>query len=275
MRRLRKEVNEILEIKFKRKLGLSFFVNISLSILIFLNTVAIILHTVPSIGTKYNLFFLEFESFSVSVFTVEYLLRVWSCVERPEYKHPIKGRLKYMFSAWGLIDFLAIFPFFYSYFTTDLGFVKILRVLRIFRLFRVSRYFHALRVIQNVILAKKEELILTMSFIVFLLLITSSLVFYIEHPAQPEAFSSIPDSLWWGVNAMTTVGYGDIYPITPLGKILGGVMAILGVSIFALPTGIMASGFAEQIRGTRNSQGKIVCPHCGEAYYLAERHRIH
>ncbi|WP_304236340.1 ion transporter [Jiulongibacter sediminis] len=275
MGKLRKEVNEVLEIKFQRKLGVSFVVNISLSILIFLNTVAIILHTVPSIGSKYNNFFLDFEVFSVAIFTVEYLLRVWSCVEIPQYRHPFYGRIKFIFSAWGIIDFLAIFPFFYSYFATDLGFVRILRILRIFRLFRVSRYFHALRVIQNVVKAKKEELLLSMSFIIFLLLILSSLVFYIEHDAQPEIFSSIPDSLWWGVNAMTTVGYGDMHPITPLGKVLGGLMAILGVSIFALPTGIMASGFAEQIRGRRTNQDKVVCPHCGETYYLAERHQTH
>ncbi|MGR3811362.1 ion transporter [Jiulongibacter sp. NS-SX5] len=273
MSRLRKKVNEVLEIKLQHNRGWSFVVNISLSVLIFLNTTAIILNTVPSINENFGKFFLDFEIFSVAIFTIEYLLRVWSCVERKEYKHWFFGRLKYIFSVWGIIDFLAIFPFFYSYFNADLGFIKILRILRILRLFRFSRYFHALRVIQNVVKAKKEELLLSMSFIIFLLLILSSIVFYIEHDAQPKAFSSIPDALWWGVNAMATVGYGDIYPITPVGKILGGLMAILGVSIFALPTGIMASGFAEQIRGRRSRQGKVVCPHCGETYYLAERHK--
>lgn len=270
---LRKHIHEILEIKFQRKRGLSFFVNISLSILIFLNTVAIILSTVSSIGKEYRRFFLNFELFSVAVFSVEYILRVWTCVERKEYSHPLWGRLKFIFSPWGIIDFLAIFPFYFSLFSTDLGFVKILRLLRIFRLFRVSRYFHALRVIQNVLKEKKEELLLSVSFIIFLLLISSSLAFYIEQEAQPEAFSSIPASLWWGVNAMTTVGYGDMHPITPLGKILGGLMAILGVSIFALPTGILASGFAEQIRGKRRSSEKVQCPYCEHDFYLAERHR--
>lgn len=268
---LRKRVHDILEIKFQRKRGLSFFVNISLSILIFLNTVAIILNTVPSIGNQFRRFFLDFELFSVAVFSIEYIMRVWSCVENHEYRHPFWGRLKFIFSPWGIIDFLAIFPFYFSFFTTDLGFVKILRLLRIFRLFRVSRYFHALRVIQNVLRDKKEELLLSVSFIIFLLLISSSLAFYIEQEAQPEAFSSIPASLWWGVNAMTTVGYGDMHPITPLGKVLGGLMAILGVSIFALPTGILASGFAEQIRGKRQASEKIHCPYCEHDFYLAER----
>ncbi len=271
----RQRVNEVLEIKIKRQRGVSFVLNIALSILIFLNTLAIILHTVPSIGKKYVQFFFDFEVFSVIIFTIEYLFRVWSCVEREEFQHPFYGRLKFIFSPWGLIDLLAIFPFYYSYFTTDLGFVRILRILRILRLFRVSRYFHALRVIQNVVRAKKEELFLSMSFIIFLLLICSSLAYYLEHDAQPDKFSSIPDSLWWGVNAMTTVGYGDMHPITPIGKVLGGLMAILGVSIFALPTGILASGFAEQIRGGRMDSGKVKCPHCGEVFFLAEKHKKH
>lgn len=268
--KLRKHVNEILEIKFRKVRGFGFYINISLSVLIFLNTVAIILHTVPELADSYGHLFLDFEVFSVAVFTVEYVLRVWSCVERPEYRHPFYGRLKFIFSPWGIIDFLAIFPFFYSYFSTDLSFVRILRILRIFRLFRVSRYFHALHVIQNVLRAKKEELLLSVSFIIFLLLISSSLVFYVEQSAQPDVFSSIPNSLWWGVNAMTTVGYGDMHPITPFGKVLGGLMAILGVSIFALPTGILASGFAEQIRGKRIVNDEAACPHCGETFYLDE-----
>jgi voltage-gated potassium channel len=272
---LRKQVNEVLEIKFRKKRGFGFYINISLSILIFLNTVAIILHTVPELAAKNGMFFLDFEVCSVSIFTVEYVLRVWSSVERPEYSHPFYGRIKFVFSPWGIIDFLAIFPFFYSYFATDLGFVRILRILRIFRLFRVSSYFHALHVIQNVIRAKKEELLLSMSFIIFLLLISSSLVFYVEQSAQPDVFSSIPNSLWWGVNAMTTVGYGDMHPITPFGKVLGGLMAILGVSIFALPTGILASGFAEQIRGKRTDDEKIVCPYCGETHFLIDGQKTH
>ncbi|AWV98308.1 potassium channel protein [Arcticibacterium luteifluviistationis] len=270
---LRKRTYDILEIKFQRKRGLSFIVNIALSVLIFLNTVAIILNTVPSIGNQFRRFFLDFELFSVSIFSIEYILRVWSSVEKAEYRHPFWGRIKFIFSPWGIIDFLAIFPFYFSFFRTDLGFVKILRLLRIFRLFRVSRYFHALRVIQNVLRDKKEELLLSVSFIIFLLLISSSLAFYIEQEAQPEAFSSIPASLWWGVNAMTTVGYGDMHPITPLGKVLGGLMAILGVSIFALPTGILASGFAEQIRGKRRSNEKVHCPICEHDFYLAESHK--
>ncbi|WP_394994845.1 ion transporter [Emticicia sp.] len=266
MNYLRKQIYDTLEISLRRKSGISFAVNVFLTMVIFLNTIAIILHTVPSIGRKYDQFFLDFEVFSVIIFSIEYILRLWSCVENENFKHPIKGRFRFIFSVWGLIDLLSILPFFVSFFLTDLGFIRILRLLRMLRLFRVSKYFHALRVIQRVLKDKREELVLSMVFIIFMLIISSSLVYYVEHEAQPYAFTSIPEAMWWGVNTMTTVGYGDLHPITPLGKFLGGIIAILGVSIFALPTGILASGFAEQIRN-QGEKRKIKCPRCGEEFH--------
>lgn len=261
---LRKNVHSILEITWHRKLGLSFWVNIFLTVIISLNAIAIILDTVPSIHHKYHQFLLDFEVFSVIVFTIEYILRLWSCVENPFFSHPIKGRLKFIFSAWGLVDLLSIAPFYLSIFITDLGFIRILRLLRMLRLFRVSKYFHALRVIQKVMKEKQEELVLSFVFIVFVLIISSSTLYYFEHEVQPNKFSSIPEAMWWGVNAMTTVGDADYRPITPIGKIIGGLIAILGVALFALPTGILASGFAEQMRGNKQ---KIKCPHCGSEFH--------
>lgn len=117
--------------------------------------------------------------------------------------------------------------------------------------------------IQNVITDKKEELVLSMVFVVFMLIIVSSVMYYVEHSAQPEKFTSIPATMWWGVSAMTTVGYGDIHPITPLGKLLGGLSAIMGIGLFALPTGILVSGFSEQVRNHK-SPVRRVCPHCGK-----------
>ncbi|MFN3488173.1 MAG: ion transporter [Emticicia sp.] len=264
---LRKTVHSILEITWHRKLGLRFWVNIFLTVIISLNAVVIILDTVPSIQHKYHQLLLDFEVFSVVIFTIEYFLRLWSCVENPAYSHPIKGRIKFIFSVWGLVDLLSIAPFYLSIFITDLGFIRILRLLRMLRLFRVSKYFHALRVIQRVIKEKQEELVLSFVFIVFVLIISSSTLYYFEHGVQPQKFSSIPESMWWGVNAMTTVGDADYRPITPIGKIIGGLISILGVALFALPTGILASGFAEQMRGNKQ---KIKCPHCG-----SEFHRSH
>lgn len=266
---LRKEVNNTLEIKLRNQhRGISFIVNMVLTVLIFLNTMAIILHSIPKFRKSYDEYFLDFEVFSVIIFSFEYVLRVWSVVEQPGHHHPVFGRLKYIFSAWGLIDLLAIFPFYFSLFATDLSFVRILRLLRMLRLFRLSKYFHALRVIQNVFISKKEELLLSMSYIIFLLFISSSIMYYLEHDLQPKVFSSIPASLWWGVNAMTTVGYGDMLPKTVLGKILSGFISILGVSIFALPTGILVSGFAEHLDSHKN----LKCSHCGESFHAHKKH---
>lgn len=261
---LRKNIHNILEITWHRKLGLSFWVNIFLTLIISLNAIAIILDTVPSIHDNYHQILLDFEVFSVIVFTIEYILRLWSCVENPAFSHPVKGRLKFILSAWGLVDLLSIAPFYVSIFITDLGFIRILRLLRMLRLFRVSKYFHALRVIQKVMKEKQEELVLSFVFIVFVLIISSSTLYYFEHEVQPQKFSSIPESMWWGVNAMTTVGDADFRPITPMGKLIGGLISILGVALFALPTGILASGFAEQMRGNRQ---KIKCPHCGSEFH--------
>ena len=269
MQSFRERVNDALEIRFqKHTTGVSFLVNISLSILIFMNTVAIILHTIPSLSAQYDRYFFDFELFSVIVFSIEYILRVWSIIEQPGYSHPIWGRLKFIFSAWGVLYLLAIFPFYFLLFSTELGFVRVLRVLRMLRLFRVSKYFRAISEIQNVVINKKEELVLSFSFILFLLFISSSLMYFLEHHAQPQVFNSIPAALWWGVNAMTTVGYGDIIPITIIGKLLSGIFSILGVALFALPTGILASGFAEHLNAKKNG---VKCPPCGGTVHLPHK----
>jgi voltage-gated potassium channel len=272
-RSFRKKVWSTLDVRYSERKGISFVFNISLSILIFLNTIAIILNTIPNLSQTYHTVFRDFEYFSVAVFLVEYLFRLWSCVENRGHNHPLYGRLNFMFSFWGIVDLLAIAPFFLSAFATDFAFIRMLRLLRILRLFRKSKYFHAFRIIKNVLFSKREELILAFSFIFFLIIFSSSLMYYIEHPVQPKNFSSIPAALWWGVNTMTTVGYGDIYPITLAGKILGAFVAISGISLFALPAGIIASGFNEHIRGYKNEQGKIKCPYCRAEYFLAEKGR--
>ncbi|WP_266367301.1 ion transporter [Tellurirhabdus rosea] len=262
---LRKTFYRILETSAGHRRGWSQVFNGLLITIISLNSVAIVLHTVPELNQRYEQVFYDFELFSVTFFTLEYLLRVWVCVENDRYSHPVWGRVRYLFSTAAIIDFLAIFPFYFTLFATDLAIVRILRLFRIFRLFRVTRYSHAFKVIRNAVEDKKEELILSLVFVLFMLIIVSSLMYYVEHSAQPDKFSSIPATMWWGISAMTTVGYGDMHPITPLGKVLGGLAAILGIGLFALPTGILVSGFTEQIR-TQKAPTKHRCPHCGKEY---------
>ncbi|GAB3951581.1 hypothetical protein GCM10028805_32000 [Spirosoma harenae] len=263
MLHLRKSLYRILETSAGKRRGLSLVFNLFLITIITLNAIAIVLHTVPEYDRRFSRLFYDFELFSVSFFTVEYVLRVWVCVENDKYHHWFWGRLRYIFSTAALIDFLAIFPFYFSLFATDLAIVRILRLFRIFRLFRISRYSHAFRMIQQVVTDKKEDLVLSTTLVIFMLIIVSSVMYYVEHPVQPDQFSSIPAAMWWGVTAMTTVGYGDIHPITPLGKLLGGISAIAGIGLFALPTGILVSGFNEHIR-TQKKPKTTYCPHCGK-----------
>ncbi|MCY7360292.1 MAG: ion transporter [Rudanella sp.] len=263
--RLRRAVYRIMETSAGKRRGASLVFNAVLITIITLNAIAIILHTVESYNQRYERLFIDFEVFSVMFFTVEYALRVWAVVENEKYRHPVWGRLRYMLSTSAIIDLLAIFPFYFTLFATDLATVRILRLFRIFRLFRISRYSHAVRLIQHVVADRKEEIVLSMVFILFMLIVVSSVMFYVEHPAQPKIFSSIPATMWWGVNAMATVGYGDIHPITPLGKLLGGMTAMMGIMAFALPTGILTSGFLEHLRNQK-APTPHRCPHCGKEF---------
>ncbi len=217
--------------------------------MILLNVLAVILETVKSIHDQFHTYFEYFEYISVFVFSVEYIGRVWTCTYIDKYSHPIWGRLKFIFSFMAIIDLLAILPFYLPlFFTVDGRVLRILRLFRILRIFKMGRYSTAFNMITDVISKRKEELLVTLTIVCVMLVLASSLMYYVEHEAQPEAFTSIPETMWWGVATLTTVGYGDVYPITGMGKVLGAFIAILGVGIFALPAGIIASGFEQEIR---------------------------
>lgn len=231
--------------------------------LIITNTIAVILETVDSIYQPHKAVFTLLEFFSVIIFSVEYLLRVWTCTYIEKYNHPLFGRIKYIFSRGALIDLIAILPFYLPFLTTyDLRFVRILRLVRFFRFFKLGRYLNASKVISKVFTSKKEELILSFIMTAFLIVIASSIMYYIEHDAQPEKFSSIPETMWWSVATLTTVGYGDVFPITGFGKTLTAVISILGIGLFALPAGILASGFSDEFQSMKKH--RTTCPHCGK-----------
>lgn len=239
-------------------------VELALMLLIFINIVALILESVPEINAAYGDFFVTLEIFSVAIFTIEYFLRVWSSVESPRYRKSITGRVRYVFSTMAIIDLLAILPFYLSYLPIDLRFIRIIRLFRLFRLLKIARYLTALNLIQTVLREKKEQLYVSLLFILFLLIIISTLMFYVENDAQPKAFSSIPASMWWGIETLTTVGYGDMLPVTTYGRILGGMISVLGIGLFALPAGILSSGLTEHLQRSRAAkESKIKCPHCG------------
>ena len=260
IRKLRKRAFEIIE-KGDDPRARAF--QLSIMTLISINVVAVVMETVESFSVRYETFFDIFELFSVIVFTGEYLLRIWSCVENEEFAGSLKGRLRFSFTPLAIVDLLAILPFYLPMiFPVDLRLIRGIRLFRLFRLLKMGRYSQSLRTVAAVFKEKKEELMITVFAVLILLVFASSLLYFVEHEAQPEKFSSIPHSMWWAVAALTTVGYGDVHPITPLGKFLGATIAFLGIGIFALPAGILASGFNEVIQ-KRKAEPKT-CPHCGK-----------
>jgi voltage-gated potassium channel len=262
LERFRCRTHEILEKASAGDRGSRAF-DLFIMALIVLNVVMVIVETVTWIEERYALVLFWAEVGSVVVFSIEYLLRVWSITVDPAYRRPILGRLAFALTALALVDLIAILPFYLPMLVTiDLRFVRAIRLFRLFRLFKMGRYVKSLQLLGAIIREKKEELYIVVFVLVIMLVLTSSMMYYVEHEAQPEAFSSIPASMWWGVVTLTTVGYGDMFPITPLGKLLGVVIAVLGIGMFALPAGILSSGFVEAIEKDRNAHR--ICPHCGE-----------
>ena len=230
--------------------------------LIVLNVVMVILETVQDLAVRYASFFEGFELFSVIIFTSEYLLRLWACTSDERFQGSISGRIRYATTPMAIVDLLAILPFYLPmFFAVDLRILRAMRLFRLLRLFKLGRYSAALQTLGNVLSDRRGELYVTMFVLVIMLVIASSLMYFVEHEAQPEAFSSIPSSMWWGMVTLTTVGYGDAYPVTSAGKFLGALIALMGIGMFALPAGILGSGFAEEIQ--KQKEG-TVCPHCGK-----------
>ena len=230
--------------------------------LIALTSLTIVLETIAPIAAVAQGAFEVVEVVTVALFTFEYLLRVWSCTEDPDYAHPLWGRLRFAVQPLTLIDLLAIAPFYIPLTGLDL---RIARVLRLLRLLKLTRYSESMSIIVDVLRSRREALISTVFIGFVLLLFASALMYLAEREAQPEGFSSIPAAMWWGMVTLTTVGYGDLFPVTGLGRGLGAVVALLGIGLFALPAGILGSAFVEELDRRRTPQEENrTCPHCGE-----------
>jgi len=229
--------------------------------LIILNVTIVILETVQPLHNQYLWEFTVIDVVSVCIFTVEYVLRLWVCTRYSEYTNPVTGRLRFAATPFAVIDALAILPFYVPFLIPfDLRFLRILRLFRIVRMLKIGRYSDAVTTFHRIITRKKEQLLLALSLLFIAMVLASSLMYYAEHDAQPEVFASIPQAMWWAIVTLATVGYGDIYPVTPLGKMLSGVVVIVGIAIFALPTAIFSSGFFEET----TKEQEIYCPHCGK-----------
>ena len=221
-------------------------VNGFIIILIFLNAIAFAADTVPELAGRYRWEFAAFNAFSVIVFTVEYALRIWSAVEIPMLSRLPRwqARLRYAMRPMMIIDLLAFLPWYLHWlYPLDL---RLLRVFRLFRLLMLVRYSPALQTLGRVVTDEYRALLGALLVILILLLFASSGMYLIERHMQPDKFGSIPQAAWWALATLTTVGYGDVVPVTPLGKMLGGVVMLLGVGMIALPVAIIATGFSQE-----------------------------
>ncbi len=238
-------------------------INASIIILIILNVIAVMLETVVEIHDKYKTAFDLFDRISVYIFTIEYVLRVWSSNHDPQYGHSIKGRLKYMLSWGAIIDLIAFLPYYlHAFFVFDLRMLRILRLMRFFRLFRLTAYTKSYQLILNVFKSRFNELLLSFILTFFLIIIAACLVYFSEHGHNPQ-FTNIPTTIYWAVVTLTTVGYGDMFPITFAGRFFTSTILLIGVAMLALPAGIITSGFLDELRKIKKSK-PFNCPHCGK-----------
>jgi voltage-gated potassium channel len=244
-RDLRRQVHDILEVGGEAH-PLGRLVNAFIIVLIVLNAVAFAAETVDSLAARYGPLFDAFNVFSVMVFTVEYGLRLWSAVDIPTLSRmkPWKARARFALRPMMLIDLLAFLPWYFSWLVPiDLRF---LRVLRLFRLLMLARYSPALQTLGRVLADEYRALLGALLVMLVLLLFSSTAIYFAERGAQPATFGSVPQAAWWALETLTTVGYGDVIPVTPIGKLLGGVVMLLGVCMFALPIAIIATGFSQE-----------------------------
>ena len=234
---------------------------ILLMTLISLNVIAAVVETIAPVQVKLAALFAWFEAGSIAIFSIEYLARIWVCVEDPEVKgrRPVRARLRYMASPLALIDLIAIAPAFLSLFiAVDLRWLRLLRLLRMFKL---TRYWSALNLLYRVVRNEAEIIGAAVFLLCLVLVLASGAMYVVEHDVQPEAFGSIPAAMWWTVATLTTVGYGDVVPVTGWGKVLGALISLVGIGIAAFPAGILAAGFIEQIRNGHKNGGETSTGH--------------
>lgn len=216
----------------------------------------------------YHGWFFYFEWFSTALFSLEYVLRLWVCPLDPRFDKPM-GRVRYALTPMALIDLIAILPTYLPHLigVVDTRIARAIRMFRLVRVLKIGRYAYAVQTITGVIARKKEELAIVGFVLVMLLIICSSLIYFVEHPEQPDKFPSIAQSMWWSIVTLSSVGYGDVFPVTGAGKFVGSIIILLGVGFVALPTGILSAGFLEHMRERKRGKDSEVfgyCPHCGE-----------
>jgi voltage-gated potassium channel len=245
-------------------------------VLISVNILLVIVESAPGLPREITGISYAVYAVSIAIFIILYVLRLWSCVEKPLYSRPVSGRLLFMATPYAVVDLVVIITFTIPVsFLTNPTAYELVKFLRLTVILKLIRYSDSLQTMIRIFIAKRKPLGMALYMVIFLLVITSTMMYYFENQAQPQVFTGVPESMWWGAETLTTLGYGDIVPVTPAGKVLGGITALLGIAMFAIPAGILASGFYEEYNLTlqkRDGEGgsreggkddMTICPTCG------------
>ncbi len=243
---VRKLLYDQLEPTARKGRGLS-PTNRLVSILILFAVAVVILESEPLVRSAAPQFFTIAESWLLTIFSAEYIARVYAAGEDPRYRG-LQGRLRYARQIWSIVDLLAIVPFWLTGGTFNSALLRIFKFARLLRVARLGRFSQAWDLLSQSIASRKFELGITAGIAALVLLLSSAVLYVVEGAIQPEAFGSIPRALWWSIATLTTVGYGDVSPVSPIGKIFAGVTAIAGIGLIAMPTGILAAAFSDVIQ---------------------------
>lgn len=210
-------------------------------ILIILSAVSMFLDSYEGIHVKYGNILSRFELFCVLVFTLEYIVRTFSSIK-------VHGKLKYNFSFLGIIDVVSILPYYLPiFFALDLRSIRLLRLVRLARILKIARHSKAINQLVRVLYSIRHQLQLTFFLSFIVIVISGMLIYYAEHEEQPEVFQNMGQSIWWAVATLTTVGYGDIYPVTGIGKTIASIVALVGIGLIAIPTGLISAAYVEMV----------------------------
>jgi voltage-gated potassium channel len=232
--------------------------NAGLASLIGINVAAVVLESVESVRAQHDALFWWIEQLATAVFAVEYVARVWVSTEvsGAQNHHPLWGRLHYMRSFFALVDLVAVLPAILG--LLGASDIRVLRLIRLLRMLKLTRHSTVFGLLWDVVREEARSIVAVLFIVVLTLTMSASLMYMVEGEAQPKAFSSIPEAMWWSVETLTTVGYGDIVPVTPIGKLLGGIVSVVGIGTLALFSGLITVSFMDQLRMRRRQYRRML-----------------
>ncbi|MDM4768459.1 ion transporter [Pelomonas sp. SE-A7] len=230
--------------------------------LILANLVSVALETVPSIHAQWKQEFWWLEAISTALFAIEYLARLWVCVEQRKLSHPVLGRLRYALQPLAILDLVVVLTYWIA---LDLRFLRVFRIVRLLKVLQLYEFEAALERLGVSLRKRRQMLIVSVALMFVCVYAASALLYQVEKAHQPTVFTSIPATFWWAVETFTTIGYGDMAPVTPVGKLFAALISVFGIGVFALPTAIVTAAIIES-SASHDAVAELDCPACGHRF---------